>query len=222
MDVHKGTPSRLCCGSATAVSGRDHALYSKTLDGTLCPKQAAALRARRGTLLGPGAACSKQGSWLGQCPDSVLIWRARRGTLPYMAPELVSDPDHVSEKADVWSLGMVLWEMLAQRTPFQHLAPQQIIAGAQLTHLLPSHLHAAQHVHTFRTCKARSQRDVCKRSPCQALSMLRDPGIASRSCLCEVTVSVQSASVSWLDCWNVWEDVPHVFTGTGPAHLCAK
>jgi serine/threonine protein kinase len=47
-----------------------------------------------------------------------------------MAPELVSDPDHVSEKADVWSLGMVLWEMLALRTPFQHLSPQQIIAGA--------------------------------------------------------------------------------------------
>ena len=25
-----------------------------------------------------------------------------RGTLPYMAPELVSDPDHVTETADVW------------------------------------------------------------------------------------------------------------------------
>ena len=32
---------------------------------------------------------------------------ACRGTLPYMAPELVSNPDRVSEKADVWSLGMV-------------------------------------------------------------------------------------------------------------------
>ena len=30
-----------------------------------------------------------------------------RGTLPYMAPELVNDPNRVSEKADVWSLGMV-------------------------------------------------------------------------------------------------------------------
>ncbi len=46
-----------------------------------------------------------------------------------MAPELVSDPDHVSEKADVWSLGMVLWEMLTLQTPFQQLSPQQIIAG---------------------------------------------------------------------------------------------
>ena len=52
-----------------------------------------------------------------------------RGTLPYMAPELVSDPERVSEKADVWSLGMVLWEMLTRQVPFTHLTPQQIIAG---------------------------------------------------------------------------------------------
>jgi serine/threonine protein kinase len=40
-----------------------------------------------------------------------------RGTLPYMAPELVSDPEHVSEKADIWSLGIVLWEMLTLEVP---------------------------------------------------------------------------------------------------------
>ena len=38
-----------------------------------------------------------------------------------MAPELASDPDHVSKKADVPPLGMVLREMLALRTPLQHL-----------------------------------------------------------------------------------------------------
>ena len=32
-------------------------------------------------------------------------------------------------------LGMVLWEMLALRTPFQHLSPQQIIAGPRLPRL---------------------------------------------------------------------------------------
>jgi serine/threonine protein kinase len=36
-----------------------------------------------------------------------------------MAPELVSDPERVCEKADVWSLGVVMWEMLTRRTPFQ-------------------------------------------------------------------------------------------------------
>jgi len=66
-----------------------------------------------------------------------LSGHARRGTLPYMAPELVSDPDHVSEKADVWSLGMVLWEMLCLETPFQTLTPQQIIAGLMVGNLAP-------------------------------------------------------------------------------------
>jgi len=61
----------------------------------------------------------------------------RRGTLPYMAPELVSDPDRVSEKADVWSLGMVLWEMLCLETPFQALTPQQILAGLMVGNLAP-------------------------------------------------------------------------------------
>ncbi|KAF6261967.1 kinase-like protein, partial [Scenedesmus sp. NREL 46B-D3] len=52
-----------------------------------------------------------------------------RGTLPYMAPELVADPERVSEKADVWSLGVVMWEMLTRDIPFQALAPQQILLG---------------------------------------------------------------------------------------------
>lgn len=50
-----------------------------------------------------------------------------RGTLPYMAPELVNDPTHVSEKADVWSLGMVLLEMLELKVPFSDLKPQEIV-----------------------------------------------------------------------------------------------
>lgn len=54
-----------------------------------------------------------------------------------MAPELVSDPERVSEKADVWSLGMVLWEMLTRQVPFTHLTPQQIIAGLMVGNLQP-------------------------------------------------------------------------------------
>lgn len=60
-----------------------------------------------------------------------------RGTLPYMAPELVSDPTRVSEKADVWSLGMVLWEMLTLQVPFSDLSPQQIVAGLMVGNLQP-------------------------------------------------------------------------------------
>lgn len=50
-----------------------------------------------------------------------------RGTLPYMAPELVNDSKHVSEKADIWSLGMVLYEMVVLRVPFSELKPQEIV-----------------------------------------------------------------------------------------------
>jgi serine/threonine protein kinase len=50
--------------------------------------------------------------------------RDLRGTLPYMAPELVADPERVCEKADVWSLGVVMWEMLTREIPF-HVSSRQ-------------------------------------------------------------------------------------------------
>ena len=65
-----------------------------------------------------------------------------RGTLPYMSPELVADPDGVTEKADVWSLGIVLWEMAVRKPPHATLAPQDIVrglmAGSPLTPEVPS------------------------------------------------------------------------------------
>ena len=54
-----------------------------------------------------------------------------------MAPEVVNDPQHVSEKADVWSLGMVLWELLTLEIPFAALSPQHIIHGLMLGNLQP-------------------------------------------------------------------------------------
>ena len=55
--------------------------------------------------------------------------RDLRGTLPFIAPELVNDPDRVTEKADVWSMGMLMWELLTLASPFQDLSPQAIISG---------------------------------------------------------------------------------------------
>ena len=54
-----------------------------------------------------------------------------------MAPEVISDPEHVSEKADVWSLGVVLWEMLTLQVPFEKLTPQQIVHGHMFGNLQP-------------------------------------------------------------------------------------
>jgi serine/threonine protein kinase len=41
------------------------------------------------------------------------------GSPQYMAPEQVSTPDHVDSRADIWSFGVVLFEMLTNSVPFR-------------------------------------------------------------------------------------------------------
>lgn len=54
------------------------------------------------------------------------------GTLCYMAPEQMFDARAATDRADVYSLGSTLFELLAGRTPFLGSEPLQIW-GAQLT-----------------------------------------------------------------------------------------
>lgn len=41
-----------------------------------------------------------------------------RGTLPWTAPEIIRTPKAVTEKADVYSFGIVMWELWTGREPF--------------------------------------------------------------------------------------------------------
>ena len=59
------------------------------------------------------------------------------GTLAFVAPEVVADPDRVSEKADVWSFGCVLYEMAARRVPHAGVKPQAIVQGLMVDALTP-------------------------------------------------------------------------------------
>ncbi|KAF6257503.1 kinase-like domain-containing protein [Scenedesmus sp. NREL 46B-D3] len=41
-----------------------------------------------------------------------------RGTLPWIAPEIIKNPELVTEAADVYSFGVIMWELWAMQEPF--------------------------------------------------------------------------------------------------------
>ncbi len=57
--------------------------------------------------------------------------RTRRGMLmgtpEFMAPEQITDPDHIDARVDVYALGVILYEMLAGRRPFQGDDPRTLL-----------------------------------------------------------------------------------------------
>ena len=66
------------------------------------------------------------------------------GTLPYAAPEVVMGMEHDATKADVWSMGVMLYVMLFGAFPFAHEDAAAMVE-AQLAHALafPENTNAA-------------------------------------------------------------------------------
>lgn len=68
-----------------------------------------------------------------------LISGGVRGTLPWMAPELLNGSSSlVSEKVDVYSFGIVMWELLTGEEPYADLHYGAIIGGIVSNTLRPS------------------------------------------------------------------------------------
>jgi len=51
----------------------------------------------------------------------------RIGTLNWLAPETLTDHSTYTIKSDVFSFGMVLWEILTSKTPYEGKTPVQVI-----------------------------------------------------------------------------------------------
>lgn len=75
---------------------------------------------------------------LSKVKQHTLVSGGVRGTLPWMAPELLSGKsDMVSEKIDVYSFGIVMWELLTGEDPYSDMRAAEIIGGIVNNSLRP-------------------------------------------------------------------------------------
>ncbi|XP_050235467.1 uncharacterized protein LOC126684744 [Mercurialis annua] len=67
---------------------------------------------------------------LSKIKKRTLVSGGVRGTIPWMAPELLNSKNKlVTEKVDVYSFGIIMWELLTGEEPYAQLRSEEIIAG---------------------------------------------------------------------------------------------
>ncbi|KDP32366.1 hypothetical protein JCGZ_13291 [Jatropha curcas] len=75
---------------------------------------------------------------LSKIKQRTLVSGGVRGTIPWMAPELLNCKNNmVTEKIDVYSFGIVMWEVLTGEEPYANLHSEEIIAGIIKGNLRP-------------------------------------------------------------------------------------
>jgi serine/threonine protein kinase len=62
--------------------------------------------------------------------EDVWVWTKRHGTEAYMAPEVALDGKRGRNVSDIYSIGVLLYEMTTGRLPY--LSPHQLLTGANL------------------------------------------------------------------------------------------
>ncbi|XP_061356339.1 serine/threonine-protein kinase STY46-like [Gastrolobium bilobum] len=68
--------------------------------------------------------------------DQSGIMTAETGTYRWMAPEVIEHKPY-NHKADVFSFGIILWELLTGKLPYEHLSPLQAAIGVVQKDLRP-------------------------------------------------------------------------------------
>lgn len=140
---------------------------------------------------------------------------ARLGTVEYMAPEQWQDPSSVDGRADVYALGVLLYELLHGRTPFagadvmskmrrNHGSPPPLVQGAPpaLAHLMIQMLSVdaalrptmAKVAEAIRPFAASASRPAARR-----LSLLMASGVGAATVLSAFALGQQllSQPVQW-------------------------
>ena len=74
---------------------------------------------------------------LGATDPGLTATNASVGTPLYMSPEQLIDAQEISTKADVWALGVILYELLAGFSPFSDSSPGAVIAAVTLDDPVP-------------------------------------------------------------------------------------
>jgi len=75
---------------------------------------------------------------LSKIKQQTLVSGGVRGTLPWMAPELLSGKSgKVTDKVDVYSFGIVMWELLTGEEPYAKMHCGEIIGGIMSNTLRP-------------------------------------------------------------------------------------
>ncbi|MBA2543045.1 MAG: serine/threonine protein kinase, partial [Deltaproteobacteria bacterium] len=66
------------------------------------------------------------------------------GTPAYMAPEQLADARNVDARADLWAIGVMLYEMVTNRLPWAATAPQELLLAVAAGEVTPIRVYVPQ------------------------------------------------------------------------------